>query len=269
MRVLLTGSSGFIGARLAGHLRSAGHDVVGLDLCPGPATTLRCDLRDPAVTCIRAHEANVFIHFAAKAGVGRSLLEPQRYVDANVTGTVHALQLAAHLNVRRFVFASSSSVYGRVDGPANEDRAPSPLSPYAESKVAAEALCRDVAAKGTFDVVVLRPFTVYGPGQRPDMFCHQALTKTLAGEELRGLAVAARLYFRRRGLRGGGQRHQGAGSLRVLDVQPRFGAAGGCDRIPGNGGGCDRTHARCRPRRSQTLRARNYLLRHHPVEGKT
>ncbi len=184
MRVLLTGSSGFIGATLAGHLRSARHDVIGLDLRPGPATTLDCDLRDPAMTCISAGQTDVFIHFAALAGVGPSLLDPLRYMEANVTGTLHALQLAAHLNARRVIFASSSSVYGRVDGPAQEDRAPAPLSPDAESKVAAEALCRDFAAKGAFDVVVLRPFTVYGPGQRPDMFCHQALTKTIAGEEL-------------------------------------------------------------------------------------
>ncbi|MDP9404112.1 MAG: NAD-dependent epimerase/dehydratase family protein [Actinomycetota bacterium] len=185
--ILLTGSSGFIGTRLSGRLRSQGHRVTGLDVRPASQTDVVEDLRDPS--CVariadRLGAVDVVAHFAAVAGVRRSLVEPDLYFDTNVAGTRHALLLAEALGAARVVMASSSSVYGDVEGPAAEDQPLAPLSPYAESKAAAEELARAWAATGAFQVVVLRPFTVYGPGQRSDMFCHQALHRVMAGEAL-------------------------------------------------------------------------------------
>jgi nucleoside-diphosphate-sugar epimerase len=185
--ILLTGSSGFIGSRLTKHLTTAGHRVTGLDIRPGVHTQVVADLRHPSVVAEVSHRlrsVDVVMHFAAVAGVRRSLVEPALYVDTNVTGTLHALQLAEALSADRVVTASSSSVYGSVAGPASEDTPVAPLSPYAASKVATEALCASWAAAGAFEVIVVRPFTVYGPGQRPDMFCHQALGKVVADETL-------------------------------------------------------------------------------------
>jgi nucleoside-diphosphate-sugar epimerase len=187
MRVLLTGASGFIGTCLARHLVAAGHKVIGVDLRRGQATSLLADLRDPkSVQSVAATvgSTDVVAHFAAIAGVRRSLLEPKAYAETNVIGTLHALQLAERLGAGRVVLASSSSVYGRVEGPTSEDQLLAPLSPYAASKVAAEELCGSFVATGAFEAVVVRPFTVYGPGQRPDMFCHQALHKVALGEKI-------------------------------------------------------------------------------------
>ena len=186
--ILLTGSSGFIGTRLAGRLRAEGHRVTGLDLRAAPHTQVVEDLRD--ASCVarvveRLGSVDVVAHFAAVAGVRRSLVEPGLYFDTNVVGTRHALVLAETLGAKRVVVASSSSVYGEVDGPVDEDAPLAPMSPYAESKAAAEQLGLRWAAADVFQVLVVRPFTVYGPGQRTDMFCHQALRQVMAGERLR------------------------------------------------------------------------------------
>jgi UDP-glucuronate 4-epimerase len=185
--ILLTGSSGFIGGRLHGRLRSDGHTVTGLDVCPAPQTDLVEDLRDPA--CVarvvdRLGRIDIVAHFAAVAGVRRSLTEPHLYFDTNVGGTRRALEMAGALGATRVVLGSSSSVYGEVDGPASEDRTLAPMSPCAESKVAAEELGREWAAAGAFQVVALRPFSVYGPRQRTDMFCHQALLRVMSSESV-------------------------------------------------------------------------------------
>lgn len=120
---------------------------------------------------------DVVVHLAALAGVAPSWHAPGAYAETNVTGTAAVLEWSRRMGVRRVVVASSSSVYGECDVPAAEDRELRPLSPYAETKAEAERRCHDA---WPFEVVVVRPFSVYGPGQRPDML----LSRLLSGEAL-------------------------------------------------------------------------------------
>lgn len=190
-RYLLTGAAGFIGARVAGMLLDEGALVVGVDdlndaydvhlkerrLAGIRGRTgfefIRSDIRS------RAAVSDIFdrtpfdavIHLAARAGVRPSVEDPWIYFETNVTGTLNLLDAAAAHDVEKFVFASSSSVYG-PDAPAPcPETAPvdNPLSPYAASKVAGEALCRTYHALHGLDISMLRYFTVYGPAGRPDM----------------------------------------------------------------------------------------------------
>jgi UDP-glucuronate 4-epimerase len=118
---------------------------------------------------------DTIIHLAARAGVRPSLKNPQLYIDTNITGTHNLLEAAREQGVGRFVFASSSSVYGLSNVvPFNENLAlPQTLSPYAATKIAAEHICGNYAHLYKMRVVCLRFFTVYGPGQRPDLAIHK------------------------------------------------------------------------------------------------
>lgn len=177
MRVLVTGSEGFIGRHVVAALRRKGHDVVGLDLVALDPLE-RADVREPLPTAPFTG-VDVVVHLAGRAGVAPSLREPREYVATNTTGTAHVLASATRAGVGRVVIASSSSVYGECTRPARETDPPRPLSPYASSKVGAEALAARAALKA--EVVVVRPFTVFGPGQRPDML----IARLLGGESLR------------------------------------------------------------------------------------
>ena len=115
------------------------------------------------------------IHIAARAGVRPSVKDPQLYIDTNITGTHHLLEASRQNAVKRFVFASSSSVYGLAKTvPFSEDLAlPQTLSPYAATKLAGEHLCGNYSYLFGLRTVCLRFFTVYGPGQRPDLAIHK------------------------------------------------------------------------------------------------
>jgi len=153
MRVLVTGGLGFIGSRLCSALLHEGFEVRCVDSLSGPSA-------EPAH--VRGMDA--VIHLAALPGV-RTRHSPARLQATNVELT-DRLAAAAARQGTRFVFVSSSSVYGNASLLPTPEHAPlSPLNPYAASKVAAE---RAVLARGG-DTVIARPFTVYGPGQRPDM----------------------------------------------------------------------------------------------------
>jgi UDP-glucuronate 4-epimerase len=118
---------------------------------------------------------DAIIHLAARAGVRPSLKNPQLYIDTNITGTHNLLEAAREQGVGRFVFASSSSVYGLSKVvPFKENLAlPQTLSPYAATKIAGEHICGNYAHLYKMRVVCLRFFTVYGPGQRPDLAIHK------------------------------------------------------------------------------------------------
>lgn len=198
MRILLTGAAGFIGSTLAERLVGRGDEVLGLDcfdetLYPaavkrrqvaalegGPAFRLITgDFLDPAVLERLARERlDAVIHLGALAGVRLSLEQPRRYQRVNVEGTAHLLRLARDGGVRRFLFASSSSVYDPltrgVERPLREDDpAQHPASPYGETKRDGELLCARWSADEGLNTTCLRLFSVYGPRQRPDMAIHK------------------------------------------------------------------------------------------------
>lgn len=177
MRILVTGSEGFIGRHVVAGLHGRGHEVASLDLVASDPLE-RADVRD-ALPAAPFAGADVIVHLAGRAGVAPSLREPMEYVTSNTVGTANVLDAAARSGAGRVVLASSSSIYGECARPARETDPPRPLSPYASSKVGAEAL--GARASRQTEVVVVRPFTVFGPGQRPDML----VARLLDGEALR------------------------------------------------------------------------------------
>jgi len=177
--VLVTGGAGFIGSHLCEALVGRGVRTRVLDdFSTGNAANLARIWRDleiiegsleSASAVARAAEgATEIVHLAARSSVAESLEMRQAYERVNVAGTRTLLEAAARARVRRFVLAASSSAYGDHPAPHDESLAPRPMSPYAETKVAAEALVRECSAAGAVDGVSLRFFNVYGPRQDPN-----------------------------------------------------------------------------------------------------
>src|SRR5205809_1615978 len=204
MRVLVTGGAGFIGSHLVEKLLAASHDVVVLDdfndfydpqikhaniaVLARDLTVYHVDLRDSESVRNLFHREKVdaIAHLAARAGVRPSIQQPRLYYDTNVTGTLHLLEAARVTGVERFVFASSSSVYGASKRiPFSEDEhLTQTLSPYAATKIAGEFLCSTYSHLYRLRVVALRYFTVYGPRQRPDLAIHQFTRRIYAGQPI-------------------------------------------------------------------------------------
>lgn len=189
---LLTGTAGFIASRTAGLLLDAGHTVVGVDslnnaydvalkhwrlaqLIERPGFSFKqIDIADrSAIQSVFTNEQpyDAILNLAARAGVRYSVQDPWVYIDTNVTGTVNLLELCHTHEVKKFVLASTSSLYGSENTtPYREDQnTDKPLSPYAASKKAAEAFCATYHHLYGIDTTILRYFTVYGPAGRPDM----------------------------------------------------------------------------------------------------
>lgn len=129
---------------------------------------------------------DVIVHLAAKAGVRPSIQNPTEYQDVNVKGTQNLLEFARHKNIKQFVFASSSSVYGiNKNFPWKEsDIALNPISPYASSKMSGELLGHVYSYLFGIRFIALRFFTVFGPRQRPDLAIHLFSKKILKGEPI-------------------------------------------------------------------------------------
>jgi UDP-glucuronate 4-epimerase len=138
---------------------------------------VEADLRDRAVVfdIFRQYNPEIVVHLAAKAGVRPSLENPFSYVETNVNGTVHILDASVQFGVKKFIFASSSSVYGLNEKVpfAEEDSILNQASPYGATKAAGEALCRSYSNCYGLPIVALRFFTVFGPRQRPDLAIHK------------------------------------------------------------------------------------------------
>ena len=185
--VLITGASGFIGRHVVRHL-SATHHVTALDLHP-PATPhppgvdeVICDLRNGNLPAMRF---NAIVHLAALGGVRPSIERPLDYLGTNLRGTLRLLEHARQHRTPRFIFASSSSVYGpTVGSPSSEDDPLSPCSPYALTKQQGEQWGRLYAQLHNLDFVALRLFAVWGEGQRPDLALESFRRKILAGETI-------------------------------------------------------------------------------------
>ena len=204
MRILVTGGAGFIGSHLVEKLLTSGHDVAILDdfndfydpqikreniaAVSRDAAVHPVDLRDSAAVRNLFHQKKfeAIAHLAARAGVRPSILHPQLYYDTNVNGTLHLLDAARVTGVERFIFASSSSVYGiSKTVPFSEDQhLTQTISPYAATKIAGEFLCSTFSHLYQMRVVVLRYFTAYGPRQRPDLAIHQFTRKIYAGQPI-------------------------------------------------------------------------------------
>lgn len=182
MRAVVTGAVGFIGTHLVAALRSRGWDVAGTDRRPGAGH--RADLVDADLDAL-VRGADVVFHLAGRASARASWRDDfDGYLHDNVRATQRLLEACHAARVGRVVLASSSSVYGGAAPlPTPEDAPTAPISPYGATKVMAEGLAAAYGAQG-LDVVRLRYFTVYGPGQRPDMGLHLAIDAALRGVEL-------------------------------------------------------------------------------------
>lgn len=179
-RFLVTGGAGFIGSHIAEYLAQIGEEVVVLDnFSNGSEDNLRkvkdkikiirADIRSREA-CLKASRGIDFIlHQAALRSVPKSMSNPSDYNDVNISGTLNMLQAARENKVKRFVFASSSSVYGDVkDFPERESFNPFPISPYALTKLAGEYYCKIFSYYYKLETVALRYFNVFGPRQSLD-----------------------------------------------------------------------------------------------------
>src|SRR6267378_1674387 len=204
MKILATGGAGFIGSHLVEKLLAAGHDVAVLDdfndfydpqikrdnisAVEKKVAVHDVDLRDgDRVSNLFRHEKfDAIAHLAARAGVRPSIQQPQLYYDTNVAGTLHLLEAARTRGVERFIFASSSSVYGAAKKVpfSEEEYLTQTLSPYAATKIGGEFLCSTYSHLYKLRIVALRFFTVYGARQRPDLAIHQFTRKIHAGQPI-------------------------------------------------------------------------------------
>jgi UDP-glucuronate 4-epimerase len=204
MRILVTGGAGFIGSHLVEKFLATGHEVSILDdfndfydpqikranvaAVAGDVAIHRIDLRDSSAVNLLFHREkfDAVAHLAARAGVRPSILQPQLYYDTNVTGTLHLLEAARLTGIERFIFASSSSVYGvSKTVPFSESlHLTQTISPYAATKIAGEFLCSTYSHLYQMRVVALRFFTVYGARQRPDLAIHRFTKQIHAGEAI-------------------------------------------------------------------------------------
>jgi nucleoside-diphosphate-sugar epimerase len=203
VKALVTGVAGFIGSHLAEKLLAEGHEVIGVDnfldnyprsfkernlaAFSGRANFrfIGADLRRLDLKNLLSGISHVF-HLAGQPGVRSSWGgEFSRYTDNNIMATQLLLEAAKDHRLEKFVYASTSSVYGDTeDLPMREDGGTRPISPYGASKLAAEHLCHLYWRAFAVPTVALRFFTVYGPRQRPDMFFHIFMRALRRGEEV-------------------------------------------------------------------------------------
>jgi UDP-glucuronate 4-epimerase len=206
MKILVTGTAGFIGQALALRLLARGDEVIGLDnlndyydvtlkqarldkllACKG-FTDNRASLEDPAAVSeiFRKHRPERVVNLAAQAGVRYSLEKPQAYVSSNIVGFVNILEACRHHDVGHLVYASSSSVYGaNTSMPFSvHNNVDHPVSLYAASKKSNELMAHAYSHLFGLPTTGLRFFTVYGPWGRPDMALFIFTRKILAGEPI-------------------------------------------------------------------------------------
>jgi len=201
VKVLVTGAAGFIGSAVTEELANQGHAVVALDallagLYPSAEKVARSqrlesnpnvdfyqlDLREADLSALPSGITHV-IHEAAMPGLGLSWNDFALYESCNLTATARLIEAAAEWPLERFIQISTSSVYGKTAA-GDETLALAPASPYGVTKLAAENLALAHWRDSAFPASVLRYFSVYGPGQRPDMAYRKFIAKALAGETI-------------------------------------------------------------------------------------
>ncbi len=205
-RILVTGGAGFIGSHCAERLLDLGFEITVIDnfdpfydpdikranirnaLEHRHYTLLEGDIRDEEFIrySFAKHRPDVILHLAAKAGVRPSIEQSVLYNDVNMRGTSILLEACRNNKIGRFIFGSSSSVYGNAEKtPFSEsDSVDTPISPYAATKKAGELLCYAYHHLYKMDMFCLRFFTVYGPRQRPEMAIHKFTRMIEDGEEV-------------------------------------------------------------------------------------
>jgi len=194
MKALVTGAAGFIGSHLSERLLNDGWAVVGVDnfddfydpkvkrrnikgcLNNKNFQLVEADIRDTAaMDKALGSDVEIVVHLAARAGVRPSIEQPVLYADVNVNGTTVLLQAAKKHKIKKFIFGSSSSVYGNNKKVpfSEDDNVDFPISPYAATKKAGELICHTYYHLYGISITCLRFFTVYGPRQRPDLAIHK------------------------------------------------------------------------------------------------
>lgn len=195
MNILVTGAAGFIGSHVCEHFVGLDHNVIGVDNFDDFYSTkskhlnlaelqgnskfqfYEIDIRDSKTlnSIFSSNQIDVVIHLAAKTGVRPSIVSISEYYEVNVNGTVSLLESMRIHEVKKMLFASSSSIYGNNPKvPFSEnDQVDNPISPYASTKRSAELLCHVYYHLYKFDITCLRFFTVFGPRQRPDLAIHK------------------------------------------------------------------------------------------------
>jgi UDP-glucuronate 4-epimerase len=194
MKALITGAAGFIGSHLSERLLAEGWSIVGVDnfndfydpqikrrninncLKNENFLLVEADIRDSgAMDEVIGRDVQIVVHLAAMAGVRPSIAQPLLYADVNVNGTMILLELAKEHGIEKFIFGSSSSVYGNNEKVpfSEDDNVDFPISNYAATKKAGELICHTYHHLYGMSVTCLRFFTVYGPRQRPDLAIHK------------------------------------------------------------------------------------------------
>jgi UDP-glucuronate 4-epimerase len=190
MKALVTGAAGFIGSHLCEHLLDDGWTIAGVDnfddfydpqikhrnisecLKNKNFRLIEADIRDSAAMEKAVSDGiEIIVHLAARAGVRPSIALPLLYADVNVNGTMVLLEAAKKHKIDKFIFGSSSSVYGNNKKVpfSEDDNVDFPISPYAATKKAGELICHTYHHLHGINIICLRFFTVYGPRQRPDL----------------------------------------------------------------------------------------------------
>ena len=203
---LVTGAAGFIGARTSTLLLEQGHTVVGIDNINDAYDPRMKEYRlkklqalksfkfhkqdmseKSAIDLFKNEKLDGVINLAARAGVRYSVENPWAFLESNVTGTLNMLEVCRQFGCKKFILASTSSIYGEnPEYPTPETASSSePMQPYAASKKGAEALAHSYHHLYNIDVTVLRYFTVYGPAGRPDLAIFRFVKWIIEGEPIR------------------------------------------------------------------------------------
>lgn len=182
-RILVTGGAGFIGSHIVDRLLQEGFEVTVLDnLSTGRIANIKHhlndkrfrmiegDIREEKVVRKALKGVEAVIHEAAISSVEESIKDPIKTNDVNLNGTLNLLNLSVKEGVKRFVFASSASIYGDLNPPLKEDSQPKPMSPYAASKLSGEYYCKAFHKIYGLETICLRYFNVYGPVQRNNQY---------------------------------------------------------------------------------------------------
>ena len=202
MNVLVTGGAGFIGSHVVERLLARGETITVVDdfnefydpalkrrnvrAFADRVKLIEADICSDLRRVFAEQHFDTIIHLAARAGVRPSLAQPELYTRVNIVGTQNLLELSREFGIRKFVFGSSSSVYGVNEKVPFSEKDPifKPISPYAATKLAGEALCHVYHHLYSLDIVCLRFFTVYGPRQRPDLAIRKFTQAIFAGKPI-------------------------------------------------------------------------------------